>query len=835
LGTRIDIGAFEFADVPINPMVVDNEFDVDDGIVSKGQVSLREAMRLGARMTIDPVLSGKTIHLTQGELVVDRIDTRIDGSALTERLTVDAGGNSFVLLVLYDASMSGLTFAGGSGAGIRVVGQGGHSSNLEIVNCGFERNVGAGISAGFPYSSIHVSDSLFRANQGSGISISGSPVSVFRSHFVDNLGDGISLSSTTSALIRNCTISGNTGAGIVVPNTGQAGNQPLITIERTTMASNGRGFSSSPSAYSNAKFFDCTIVDNAGAGIDAAHIGFLTITNSTVSNNHGRGVYVNGQTHTTVIRHSTITGNQGQRGAGLYSGERLVKVFNSIISGNTDSTGFEHDLYSRANLYFSILGRDNVANPQFPPQNIVGSIIGTNENPIDPLLGPLANNGGPTLTHMLLPGSIAIDAGDPALSAGQGTTPLFDQRGTGFSRIAAGRIDIGAIEAGSSPGNTTPVITTPSEVNSPENATAVLTLAVTDPDVPPQTLTYSISGGADAAKFQISSTGLLSFKVAPDFEVPDDAGENRVYDLTVRVDDSAGAFATKDLSITITPVNDNNPTFLSPAAISIPENVTLVMPVTAIDADLPGQAVAYSLVGGADQARFAITPGGVLSFVQAPDFEAPTDANGDNVYEVTVEASDGTGGATTQAISVTVTSSDPPPPVNADFNGDGFVTAGDLAIWRQNFGTIGGPDPTPGDADHDRDVDGRDFLIWQRTLGQVPPPAVAVRAEATDEESVASPGDVSFHMDADVLLLTPAVPGAPRVGDPPRRRPSFRPPGLPAMQVAPTEAGARALASPAAVDAAIAASSSLSPAVECAFDALLVGPLDDLFAAARDF
>ena len=51
--------------------------------------------------------------------------------------------------------------------------------------------------------------------------------------------------------------------------------------------------------------------------------------------------------------------------------------------------------------------------------------------------------------------------------------------------------------------------------------------------------------------------------------------------------------------------------------------------------------VTFSIVGGADQAKFAITSGGVLSFIAAPNFEAPTDANGDNVYVVTVQASDG--------------------------------------------------------------------------------------------------------------------------------------------------------------------------------------------------
>ena len=60
----------------------------------------------------------------------------------------------------------------------------------------------------------------------------------------------------------------------------------------------------------------------------------------------------------------------------------------------------------------------------------------------DPLLGPLHNNGGPTVTHALLPGSRAIDAGDPSFTP----PPDYDQRGAGFPRVVNGRIDIGAFE-----------------------------------------------------------------------------------------------------------------------------------------------------------------------------------------------------------------------------------------------------------------------------------------------------------------------------------------------------------------------------------------------------
>ncbi len=98
-----------------------------------------------------------------------------------------------------------------------------------------------------------------------------------------------------------------------------------------------------------------------------------------------------------------------------------------------------------------------------------------------------------------------------------------------------------------------------------------------------------------------------------------------------------------------------DPVFTSPNAALVSENTTAVMTVTATDADLPPQTVTFSIVGGADQSKFSITSGGVLSFKVAPDFEAPTDASGDNVYIVTVQASDGSGGTAQQTINVVVT------------------------------------------------------------------------------------------------------------------------------------------------------------------------------------
>ncbi|MDB5336932.1 MAG: cadherin domain protein [Planctomycetaceae bacterium] len=85
-----------------------------------------------------------------------------------------------------------------------------------------------------------------------------------------------------------------------------------------------------------------------------------------------------------------------------------------------------------------------------------------------------------------------------------------------------------------------------------ENSTAVGTVSATDADQPTQTVSFTISGGADAALFAITSGGALSFKAAPDFETPADAGGNNVCELQVTADDGHGLTATQSLTVIVT-------------------------------------------------------------------------------------------------------------------------------------------------------------------------------------------------------------------------------------------------------------------------------------------
>jgi glucose/arabinose dehydrogenase len=95
------------------------------------------------------------------------------------------------------------------------------------------------------------------------------------------------------------------------------------------------------------------------------------------------------------------------------------------------------------------------------------------------------------------------------------------------------------------------------------------------------------------------------------------------------------------------------PQFTSPSAVSVPENATGTI-YTAAASDADGDSLTYLITGGADAARFAITAGGALSFTTPPDFEAPADADRDNVYQVQVSASDGRA-QTSFNLTITVT------------------------------------------------------------------------------------------------------------------------------------------------------------------------------------
>lgn len=244
----------------------------------------------------------------------------------------------------------------------------------------------------------------------------------------------------------------------------------------------------------------------------------------------------------------------------------------------------------------------------------------------------------------------------------------------------------------------TPVITSngggaTASVSVAENTAAITTVTSTDADGP--TPVYTIIGGADAALFTIDAqTGALQFLSAPDFEAPGDFNGDNIYDVIVQASDGINT-GQQQIAVTVTNSNDNAPVISSggggaTAAVSAAENQRTVLTVTALDAD--GAAITYSIVGGADAALFTINAQtGALEFIAAPDFEMPTDADFNGIYDVTVRASDGTL-FDDQAISVTVTNVADNPPVIIS-NGGGATAAVSISENSAAVTTVGAVDP----------------------------------------------------------------------------------------------------------------------------------------------
>ncbi|MGL4727716.1 MAG: cadherin domain-containing protein [Bosea sp. (in: a-proteobacteria)] len=208
-----------------------------------------------------------------------------------------------------------------------------------------------------------------------------------------------------------------------------------------------------------------------------------------------------------------------------------------------------------------------------------------------------------------------------------------------------------------------------------ENSTATITtVAATDIDAV-TTITYAIVGGADASKFVINLlTGELRFlNSTQDFEAPDDADANGIYDVVVQALDGQGGNDSQTISVTLTDANDA-PVITSDgggisAAKAVSEGNTAVTTVAASDQDAAA-SITYAITGGLDAAQFTINPTtGVISFAAPPNFETPTDSNGDNVYELVVTASDGLGGVDSQTLSVTVGNQNDAPVITSDGGG----------------------------------------------------------------------------------------------------------------------------------------------------------------------
>jgi len=248
--------------------------------------------------------------------------------------------------------------------------------------------------------------------------------------------------------------------------------------------------------------------------------------------------------------------------------------------------------------------------------------------------------------------------------------------------------------------NGAPSITSSATTSFAENGTGTAyTATATDPDAG-TTFKYAL-GGADAGLFNMnSSTGAVTFKVAPDYEAPTDAGSNNVYDITVSASDGSLISTSKSVAITVTNVNEA-PVITSVATASFAENGTATAyTATATDPEA-GTTFIYAL-GGTDTGRFNINSStGAVTFKVAPNYEAPIDAGTNNVYNITVSASDGSLISTSKAVAITVTNVNEAPVITSvatasiSENGTGAVyavTATDVDAGATRTYAISGAD-----------------------------------------------------------------------------------------------------------------------------------------------
>jgi len=406
-----------------------------------GPGSLRQALadaHDGDFINFAPALRGQAITLTNGELLVDKSIT------ISGNLTVSGNGMSRVLHIGSGTtvSISGLTIIGGvlqfpnDGNGGGVLND---HATLRLTNCAVGPNAaqaGGGIyndgSSGS--ATLTIIDSTISGN----LSPAGAGI-------VNDVGDqgSATLTIVNSVVSNNLSTNGSPPKDLGVA--GGIANFGIMTITSSTI--NGNLASNEAGGILNGgtlTIINSTISGNQAGGFGQNNFpgngggifseGTLTISNSTISGNTAWGDAFKGPGHGggisgagVEINNSTISGNSATIGGGISAGGNVAignTVLNNNSGANIDGTVTSHG--------YNISSDDGGGNLNGP-----GDQINT-----DPMLGPLQDNGGPTFTQALLPGSPAIDAGDPNFT----TPPFQDQRGARFRRVFNGRVDIGSFE-----------------------------------------------------------------------------------------------------------------------------------------------------------------------------------------------------------------------------------------------------------------------------------------------------------------------------------------------------------------------------------------------------
>ena len=468
-----------------------------------GPGALRDCLA-GSADTIDATGVSGTILLTSGELAVTHgVTINGPGSA---SLTVNGNAISRVFHIFagVSASISGLTVTNGFASGPFPANQAGGIWNdhaiLTLTNSTVTANSSAGGKGGgvvndaFDHGSASlVIDSCTISNNSAlcagGFCPNGGGIS--------NIGFGTPIPATVT--ITNSIITGNSAgfAGGAIDNSG------IATVSNSTLSGNTAGahggaiYSAAPLTVTNCTLSSNSAFSGQGGGIFSEAAGAPTITNSTISGNSsmqsGGGIMslarnpgpltvsnstISGNSYSqsdqggggianfgdAIVSNSTISGNSGPNvGGGIVNLSFSLTVTNCTFSGNSASgnngngggaifnwTGGTTQIGdtvlnagAAGGTLFNNSGAITSLGYNLASDNGGGFLTASGDQiNTNPILGPLQDNGGPTFTQALLPGSPAIDTGDPNFMP----PPDFDQRGAGFPRVVDGRIDIGAFE-----------------------------------------------------------------------------------------------------------------------------------------------------------------------------------------------------------------------------------------------------------------------------------------------------------------------------------------------------------------------------------------------------
>lgn len=430
-------------------------------------------------------------------------------------------------------------------------------------------------------------------------------------------GAGLFTFPGVNTTLTNVTVSENTtgdGGGGTAGQGGFGGgieNNGIMTIKRSTIRGNGTG-TPGPSEGTGG---------SGGAGI--FNNAVLKVINSTISGNvtggiggHGGGIYHNGST--LILTNCTITANTAftQTGNGVYKSllSNTATIQNTIIAQNIGGPDTFGDFISQ--------GHNLIGNADDSTGFTGTDLVGTTAAPLNAMLGPLADNSGPTLTHALLAGSPALDAGSNALAVDENSNALVtDQRGS--ARIAdspdadaTAIVDIGAFEFSQNFQSIADQMTnedTPVSIsfNTGDGGPGITSITASSSDqvlVPDANLTITGAGA------------LRTLQITPA------ANQSGVTVITLTMNFSGGGMITDDFQLSVLPVNDA-PTFTKgPDRTLLEDAAAQSIPnwATGMDAgpNESGQALSFTVTndfGDLFSAAPAISPSGTLTYTLAPN------------------------------------------------------------------------------------------------------------------------------------------------------------------------------------------------------------------------